>query len=761
MTSERWQQIKDVLGAALEHPAGERRGFVDRACGEDRELRREVATLVELDDQLGDFFERPAAIVFRRDPPGTGGEAGPAAAPSIEDLPTGGETLGEPAAQEARERATAMAGRRIGSYKIRRRLSHGGMGVVYLAERDGAYHQRVALKIIKRDMVSDEVVRFFHNERQILADLEHPSIARLLDGGTTGEGLPYLVMEYIEGEPIDRDCDHHQLSVRQRIDLFLRVCEAVHFAHQNLVIHCDLKPGNILITREGEPKLLDFGIARLERAEGAEAGPERSSPQGVPLTPNYASPEQIRGRTMTTASDVYSLGVLLYRVLTGQLPYDFEVQPLRQVLAGIAGGRVRPPSAAVLRPAEVRTAAGIRTPTPESLSRNRGCDPRTLRRLLAGDLDSIVLRALASEPLERYRSVEQLAADLRRHLEDRPVIARKPTLLYRGGKFVRRNTPVLATAALVLLLLVGFSLTTTFLWQRAERQRDRAEQLNDLLVRVFSASDPEPGEEVTARDLLDRGRAGVLADLKEQPELYAPLASTLGNVYRKLGHYEEAEQLLGESLEIRRRLSRGDDERLAEGLGDLATLRYDQGSFARAESLLRQALAMERRLYGGEHPEVLDSLNDLATVLAHQGRYAEAEEQLRELAALRRRLSGDDDPDYVTALNNLAFVLTQQGEYRRAPGGTALPRRSFRGSGSSSREPIAASARCSSSPASLESARRRWWIPSSPGPHSRTRSSSPAASARSSTARARPTCRCWRLWNVSAASRRAGVWCRC
>ncbi len=333
--------------------------------------------------------------------------------------------------------AAEGAGHRIGRYVIRRRLSRGGMSVVYLAERDDASRRQVALKVMKRSLLSAEAVRRFDNERRILAALEHPSIARILDGGTTEDGLPYLAIEYVDGEPIDRYCNRLRLDLRRRIELFLRVCEAVRFAHRKLVIHSDLKPGNILVTRGGDPRLLDFGIAQQGRADGAQA---RFSSRGVPLTPNYASPEQIHGREMTPASDVYSLGVLLYELLTGQLPHDFEVQRLRQILERMARGRLRPPSAAVLRPADVRTAAGkIRAPSPESLSRPRGCDPRKLRRLLAGDLDSIVLRAMASEPRGRYPSVEQLAADLRRHLDDRPVAAREPTFRYRAGKLLRRT----------------------------------------------------------------------------------------------------------------------------------------------------------------------------------------------------------------------------------------------------------------------------------------------------------------------------------
>ncbi len=335
---------------------------------------------------------------------------------------------------------TASIGPRIGSCTIRRRLSHGGTSVVYLAERDEGHPRRVALKVIKRGMASDEVVRFFDNERRILAALEHPAVARLLDAGTTVEGLPYLVMEYVEGEPITRHCDRHRLSISRRIDLFLRVGAAVSFAHRHRVIHRDLKPGNILIADDGYPRLLDFGSAELQQAEGVEDPLRISWSQGVPLTPNYASPEQIHGRRMTPASDVYSLGVLLYELLTGQLAYDFEVQHLRQILGRMASGRVRAPSAAVLRPAEVRTAAGVRTPAAEALSRHRGCTPRALARRLAGDLDAIVRKAMAGEPGERYPSVEDLAADLRCHLEDRPVSVRQPTLLYRAGKLVRRVT---------------------------------------------------------------------------------------------------------------------------------------------------------------------------------------------------------------------------------------------------------------------------------------------------------------------------------
>ena len=413
MSLERKKRALQLLDEALERTAEERQAFLDESCGDDPTLRRDVESLLDTDAD-GGILREPAFSVHAED-----------------------ESIG----------------RLIDSYKLVRLLDRGGMGTVYLAERED-FEKRVALKLIRRGLDLDEVlVRRFHNERQILARLEHPNIARLLDGGTA-DRLPYFVMEYVEGEPIDRFCEARKLSVDECLELFRKVCSAVHFAHQNLVIHRDLKPGNILITADGTPKLLDFGIAKL--LDDGLAAQAVATETGLALmTPRYASPEQIRLEPITTASDVYALGVVLYELLTGLDPYDVDTARRDEIARAICEQEPDKPSTAVRK----RGAEGA-------------TDPGQLRRRLSGDLDSIVLKALRKEPHERYNSAEQLSEDIRRHLTGQPVAARVGSLGYHAGKFVRRNRLSLAVAA-VIFLLVSVS---AVLWRQAVRERELGER---------------------------------------------------------------------------------------------------------------------------------------------------------------------------------------------------------------------------------------------------------------------------------------------
>jgi WD40 repeat protein/serine/threonine protein kinase len=444
MTPERWQQVDKIFQLAMDLEGSPRAAFLDEACAGDPDLRREVESLLASYAQAPSFLEAPAL--------------GAAADPLKDD-----------------DRAV---GRHIGLYKILRALGQGGMGMVYLAARaDGEYHKQVAIKLIKRGMDTAAVVRRFRHERQMLADLEHPNIARLIDSSTTEDGRSYFIMEYVDGLPLDQYCDQHRLSVEERLTLFRTVCAAVHYAHQNLIVHRDLKPSNILVTADRVPKLLDFGIAKWLHPE--PSGQTLTSTAGPrPMTPEYASPEQVRGGTITTASDVYALGAVLYELLTGQRPHRTEGHSLSEVERLICEEEPERPSAVVGRVKAAPDADGHgHSPRPPDGERSgRGGSLEGLRRRLAGDLDNIILMALRKEPARRYASVQEFSEDIRRHLEGRPVIARKDTLAYRSGKFVRRNkAAVLATGLIVLSLISGTVIAT---WQahRAQQQRVRAEQ---------------------------------------------------------------------------------------------------------------------------------------------------------------------------------------------------------------------------------------------------------------------------------------------
>ncbi|MEM7351857.1 MAG: tetratricopeptide repeat protein [Acidobacteriota bacterium] len=602
MTPEQWQHVQRILDTVLRAAPEQRDGVVDRLCDGDAALRQEVEALIRSVESTDSLFDRSRIAL-------------------------------EP---------TLVAGedpRQIGAYELLQCLGHGGMGVVYLARRtDDVHHKQVALKVLRIGFDSEPLVQRFRREREILAQLEHPSIARLLDGGTTEDGRPFLVMEHVEGTPIDRYCAEANLPLQSKLELFEKVCAAVQFAHQNLIVHRDLKPANILVTDAGEPKLLDFGIAKLLGSDSFPLTLLTTAPGQTPMTPAYASPEQMQGGRITTASDIYSLGVLLYKLLTGTGPVDLDRCTPAEVIQRVCSAEPGKPSTVV---------------------------PRHLGRQLSGDLDNIVLMALRKEPERRYASAEQLAADLERYRGGLPVRARRDTLVYRAGKFVRRHRLAVASVTLAFTLLLAF--VGALLTQRREivEQRNSLEVTSDFLIGLFENPDPTRarGAQLSAREMLDRGAAAIEQELAGQPRAQADLMSTMARSYRALGLLPEAETIYRKALSLRRMSFPPDHPAIAESLQQLAWVLLDAGLLASAEDLAREALALRRAVFPSADPELLDSLHGLGSILRARGHFDEAESLLVEAETMAETLRSSD---HARVLASLATLYRKQARYEPA-----------------------------------------------------------------------------------------------
>jgi serine/threonine protein kinase/tetratricopeptide (TPR) repeat protein len=625
MSTERWQKIDELFCSALGRDAQDRAGFLAEACADDESLRKEVEALLASHQGAGNFMQGLA----------------------VEDA----------LQLIAKESGKTLTGRRIGVYEIVKEISQGGMGAVYLAVRaDKQYKKQVAIKVVRRGFDTQFIVSRFLSERQILANLDHPNIAKLLDGGTTEDGAPYLVMEYIEGLPIDEYCDTKKLPTAARLGLFRTVCSAVQYAHQNLVIHRDIKPSNILVTEDGIPKLLDFGIAKILAPEPGQAFDETATAMRL-MTPDYASPEQVRGEKITTATDIYSLGVLLYKLLTGHHPYRFKAVVPREIERIVCEQEPEEPSISIGRIEEISTPKGKKTITAEQVSSTRDGQPEKLRRLLRGDLDNIVLMAMRKEPQRRYSSVEQFSEDIRRHLEGLPVIARKDTFSYRTSRFIHRNKIGVAAAALIFLTLIG-GIVATF-WQarvaRAERDKAVAEQtkaarINRFLQSVLQYSNPrwysagkgKAGPSTTTLDALNDAARRVDSEFADQPEIQADLHQTIGDTYRALFLLDQAKQHFESALQIRRELFGEDNSKVAESIFYLGAVENAQGNFVEAERLCRQALAIQRRR-PDEGNNLPFMIQELAGSVVARGDFGAAASLDREALEIFRRRYGNED----------------------------------------------------------------------------------------------------------------------
>jgi serine/threonine protein kinase/tetratricopeptide (TPR) repeat protein len=568
------------------------------------------------------------------------------------------------------------AGQLIGPYRVVRLLGAGGMGTVFQAERaDDQFRQQVAIKLVRHGLLSRGVRNRLRQERQILASLDHPNIARLYDGGSTAEGVPYIVMEYVDGERIDTYCDRERLTIEQRLQLFITVCSAVHRAHQNLIVHRDLKPSNILVTAEGQPKLLDFGIAKLLDDRDMMHTLAVTQADVRIMTPDHASPEQIRGDLISTASDIYVLGVLLYELLSGYRPFVIKGNRLAELERAICEDM--PPSlVAAVESAGDTPGAGI-----AEIAQQRSTTVSKLKRRLRGDLNNIVMMAMRKEPSRRYSSVQQFVADIENFLADMPVLARADAWTYRSGKFVQRHFLVVALSLAFVALLIGFSATTlvqskriaherdvaTAERARAQEERARAEAVSTFLVDSFRLADPSQsrGKQITALEILQTGAERISRELRNQPALQATLLDTIGTVYLGLDQAEDAKPLIEQGLAIRRKLS-DDSLDVARSLYSLNRVYELQGDWTTSEALARESLALNEKLTGATSLETAGSLCALGYVLKSKGELENAELNFSRCLEIRTRILGKQDQRLAAPLDNLAQIAQQRDDHARA-----------------------------------------------------------------------------------------------
>ena len=616
MSPEEWKEIDTLVQAAFERGPDERAAFLAEACAGKPEVRREVVALIEADSVAQSFLETPVL--------------GPGPKPQVGEL--------------------------FGAYELLEEIGYGGFCRVYRARHaDQDFERQVAVKVVDPgldygfgDDTGGDIAERFRRERQILAQLEHASIARLFDGGELG-GRPFFVMELIDGEPIDLHCRRRRLGVNARLRLMMRVADAVAYAHERLIVHRDLKPANLLVTRDGEPKLLDFGIAKVLEPEALAINFDTTRSGLRPMTPSWAAPEQVRGETVTTATDVYGLGLLLYFLLTGERAYDFGDMTPSQMETAICDIEPAPPSRRLGSP-----------------SKDRPADATSSR--LEGDLDAIVMTALAKDPKRRYRSVRELARDLERFLGDQPVTARPATRLYRTGKWLRRHRWAALSAALAAVVLAAFT-TTLFLQSKrlaaerdlARQESSRAEEVSRFLVEIFAEADPgrTQGRDLSVRRILAEGRSKI--DRLDEPMARTELLATLGSVHAGLGEVQEGSELLRRARLEAQQLYGEEHERVAEIDHRLGEVLLSRDIFPEAEASIRSAIEIRRRLLGDSHFETNTSLALLGRLRSYLGFSNEAEDILSR-AVERLEASGPEgEPAMIEFLGDLATARQHVG----------------------------------------------------------------------------------------------------
>ncbi len=636
LNAERWARVSDLFTEAADLAPDKQEAFLDSLRGDDAELRGYIKDLLRADATVEAVIEETIVSTARD------------------------------AFSDVTPDADAMKGQMIGPYRVERLLGSGGMGMVYLAERaDEQFDQQVAIKLGRHRLIDPQTELRLRHERQFLADLDHPNIARLFDGGTTDDGVPYLVMEYIDGVRIDTYCDLHRLNVTERLRLFLTICRAVHYAHQNLIIHRDIKATNILVARDGTPKLLDFGIAKLADAEGAATdGLTRDG--AVIMTPANAAPEQVNGENITTATDVYGLGLLLYQLLSGLRAFETDGKRPAEVARIIAEESATIPSRKLAQRQKAARDSDdfIALHEFDQVASNRSTSLERLQRRLRGDLDVIVLKALQKEPERRYRSANALADDIGLHLKSMPIVARTDSWRYRAGKFVRRHVAAVSASVLMFMVLAAFTVLLSVQNRAVIKERDTAREVIRFLENIFMAHDPSRarGIDVTAEEILAEGAERIRDNLGERPEIQSSLMGTIGRVYYNLGEYQPSEELLEQALALRIETDGESHPNVAAARNDLAEVLIRRAQYDRAIELLEKSLAVNQLSNDGTSPEVATNLFNLGNVYLATGRLEEAEAAVRSSVAIFRQIREEYSLELAEAVGALARVLQVRGD---------------------------------------------------------------------------------------------------
>jgi serine/threonine-protein kinase len=670
MTGYNWKRIEDLFSKAIDLEKDERIDFLKKECGEDIQIFNEVLSLLESDENIHPLLAKKASDLINV------------------------------------EQKINFIGQQIGSYRIIEEIASGGMGTVFLAERsDGLFEQKVALKIIKPGLSTIPIIRRFQQERQVLANLQHANIARLFDGGVTEDKRPFFTMEFVDGTPIDQYCDDKKLSIKKRLELFIKVCEAVQYAHNNLVIHRDLKPSNILIQDDGSPKLLDFGISKVLSAEGENLDmPTITQAEINLLTPEYSSPEQFRKQNISVSTDVYSLGLILYKLLVGRSAHEFSASTFSEYEQVVCEKSIAKPSSVLTRSDNEKTAG---------ICNNRSVQENKLKKIISGDLDNICMMALRKDPNRRYASVEMLAYDIERYLNDLPILARRESFLYASRKFIARHKKAVAAAVIGFFVFNGLILFYTFQLKmekdKAEREARKSEQIASFLQNLFLVSDPSEskGESITARELLDRGANSLQRSLEDDPEVKSQLLNTIGNIYTNLGlfnsaedilrnikdsesknfieretyiesllalarlyriegKYDEAKEILDEAYRTASENLNSDHPLLGENYLSLGGYYYETGNYEDSYSYFHKAENMFRKKYGNMNEKVAGAMYNRGTLEFDRGNVNRTDSLYRAALNILINIKGELDTEVAEFQNGLGWILRHKGEYEES-----------------------------------------------------------------------------------------------